>query len=559
MNKKYKALLAAALVSPMLLTTSCIDEVEPTNGVIQEQLESNAKATEAIVWGMSSHLNQCPTITEDQAYDWGYGSIMHSRDVMGEDLVVSYSGYDWYQSWSTAGRALNEEYMICQFSWLFFSEQVLMANNAIKAIAADVTDTDLMALRGAALGFRAATYLDMARSYEFLPNNYQSSVNRYNHDVTGYTVPIVTEKTTEEQSRNNPRVTHDVMVKFIIGDLEEAVNLFTKSKKTVPAKTLPSLGVIYGLLARTYLWDASYTEENLPYQSGISAMEAYQKAADYAQLAIEKSGATPLTRDEWLSTTNGFNDLSVSSWMWGMQYSNEDRAVTSGLLNWTSWMSNETSFGYASAGPFLQISASLYDQISDRDFRKLSYVAPEGSPLSGQEKYVSADLAEELEFGPYYSLKFRPGSGNIDDNLIACSVGVPLMRVEEMYLIKAEAIAHINPTEGATILRDFMQKYRNSSYRFTGATTDDVVAEVILQKRVELWGEGQIFFDYKRLNLDITRSYRGTNFDNAAAMYNTTGRPAWMNYVIVRSEGNNNKAVTEWNNPPCGSVMTPVQ
>ena len=37
MNKKYKALLAAALVSPMLLTTSCIDEVEPTNGVIQEQ------------------------------------------------------------------------------------------------------------------------------------------------------------------------------------------------------------------------------------------------------------------------------------------------------------------------------------------------------------------------------------------------------------------------------------------------------------------------------------------------------------------------------------------
>lgn len=133
------------------------------------------------------------------------------------------------------------------------------------------------------------------------------------------------------------------------------------------------------------------------------------------------------------------------------------------------------------------------------------------------------------------------------------------MRVEEMYLIKAEAIAHINPTEGATILRDFMQKYRNSSYRFTGATTDDVVAEVILQKRVELWGEGQIFFDYKRLNLDITRSYRGTNFDNAAAMYNTTGRPAWMNYVIVRSEGNNNKAVTEWNNPPCGSVMTPVQ
>ena len=82
---------------------------------------------------------------------------------------------------------------------------------------------------------------------------------------------------------------------------------------------------------------------------------------------------------------------------------------------------------------------------------------------------------------------------------------------------------------------------------------------MILQKRIELWGEGLIFFDYKRLNMDITRYYSGSNVDNADELYNTSGRPAWMNYVFVQIEGNNNRAMAEWNNPPCGDVMQTIQ
>lgn len=39
MNKKYKALYVAALAVPMLMTTGCIEEVLPTNGIVQSQLE----------------------------------------------------------------------------------------------------------------------------------------------------------------------------------------------------------------------------------------------------------------------------------------------------------------------------------------------------------------------------------------------------------------------------------------------------------------------------------------------------------------------------------------
>lgn len=53
--------MGAALVAPALLTTGCIEEVLPTNSVVQEQLDGNAKAISALVWAMPGHLNQVGT------------------------------------------------------------------------------------------------------------------------------------------------------------------------------------------------------------------------------------------------------------------------------------------------------------------------------------------------------------------------------------------------------------------------------------------------------------------------------------------------------------------
>ena len=72
--------------------------------------------------------------------------------------------------------------------------------------------------------------------------------------------------------------------------------------------------------------------------------------------------------------------------------------------------------------------------------------------------------------------------------------------------------------------------------------------KIVYQKRIELWGEGQSFFDIKRLNMSVTRGYEGTNFGDATR-FNTNGRPAWMNLTIVRLEEDNNPALKGWNNP----------
>jgi hypothetical protein len=106
------------------------------------------------------------------------------------------------------------------------------------------------------------------------------------------------------------------------------------------------------------------------------------------------------------------------------------------------------------------------------------------------------------------------------------------------------------------LVNSFMQNYRDPNYKCTASATDDVVEEIVFQKRVELLGEGLNFFDIKRLNYSVTRGYTGTNHYELCRL-NTNGRPAWMNFVIVQTEGNNNSAVKEWNNPDPSDLYTP--
>ena len=534
MKTIYKSLIAALVAAPVF--TGCVEETFPTTGATQDQLSSSSKATEALVWAMPAYFNSYRILdTEGADYDWGYGSLMHIRDVMTADMAIPASGYDHYQYWQLV-RNIGPNYLGTQWIWTFYNKQVLCTNNCIRAIDPETASPTNLAYLGMGLGFRASTYLDMARLYEFLPNEATSSVNAEGNDVLGLTVPIVTEKTTEEEARNNPRRPRQEMFDFIMGDLDRAEEYLKGASRV--EKTLIDIPVIWGLKARAYMW-----------------VENYPKAAEYARKAIDSNAYRPLTREQWLSTTSGFNEFN-ESWMWGAQAVKEDGAVQSGILNWTSWASNEAQYGYASAGPYNMIDKSMYDRMNDRDFRKLSYKAPEGSGLAGQEPVIDEAFAAQLP--AYSSFKFRPGNGNVADFNVGSATALPLMRIEEMYFIEAEAVAHTAPAQGKALVEEFMKNYRYATYTCRPTDKDGVIEEIVFQKRVELWGEGQSFFDIKRLNMNVTRGYPGTNF-KATAQFNTNGRPAWMNYCIMLNEGTNNAAIAEWNNPDPSNKYTPAK
>lgn len=539
MKAIYKSILAAVAVAPML--TGCIEETFPNSSISQEQLEASADAVAALAWAMPGNMLTINTVSSNQHYNFGYPAMMHALDVMTDDMVVEYGGgYDWFSSWSSVRYSLGEDYMVCQFAWNFYYTQILTCNKVIAAIEPDTDDARLRLYLGAAYAYRALVYLDAASIYETLPNAVDNGLSPEGNPIIGLTIPIMTEKTTEEQARNNPRATHEEMYKFIKSDLETAISYLSDCAAR-PDKLLPNLAVAYGLMARLNLWNEDYPE-----------------AARYARLGINASGATPLTRDEWHNTSSGFNDASASAWMLALQYVTESDAVQTSIVNWTSFCCNEQDFGYASVGAWVSIGASFYNRMSDRDFRKLSYVAPEGSPISGQEEFVDDDFAAE-NFGPYYSLKFRPGSGNMLDYKVAAVVAIPLMRVEELYFIEAEATAHTTPASGNDLLKNFMKTYRYGTYTNNYTDEEDVIDEIVFQKRIELWGEGRNFFDVKRLNMSVTRAYPGSNFDPSLNSFNTEGRPGWMNFVIVSQEADNNPAIKGYNNPDPSGKYSPIK
>lgn len=460
-----------------------------------------------------------PALGSSRHDDFGYSAVMHIRDCLTEDLTAPSSVYNWFRTCLEA--KIEPDYANASIPWHFCYKAIMNCSDIIKTIDAEQATDAQKAILAEAHTIRAMLYLDMARMYEFLPNEKVDGLTARGVDVTWLTVPIVDENT--PNYGNNcfvPRATKAEMVAYIEKELEQAEAFMPFV--TNPSHEVPHLDVIYGLRARLALWNGEYNE-----------------AATAAEQAIQLTDTKPMTAEQMLDKQKGFNDLSL--WMWGVQQDSIHN-FNYNLANFTSWMSPENTEGYASlVSP--AIGRSLYDRINDADPRKLLFVAPEGSALSGQTPL----LRPNAYFEPYTAVKFRPVGGNTSD-WEAFYTAYPLMRVEEMYLIRAEALAQSSIAQGRQALNDFMKTFRYESYNCEEIIRNKLIQEIILQKRIELWGEGQSFFDFKRLDLSVTRSYEGTNFYDGSA-FNTNGRPYWMNLTFPSSAGVSNLALYGFENP----------
>ena len=462
--------------------------------------------------------------------EFGYSALMHIRDVMTGDMTVVATGYDWFSSWAS-NRNMGEGYIYSQYIWNFYRDLLYKVNEVIaKAEESESND----GVKGVAHAFRAMLYLDAARMYEFLPNDRTSNINEAGNNVENLTLPIVKDAIVPRNPVIDiPRATRNEMFDFILSELDKAQELIPLVKDA--SKEIPHLDAVYGLKARLYMWVGDY-----------------ENARKYARLAIENSNALVMTERDCLDTTTGFN--TMDKWMWGSQFNENSEAVNTGIINWTSWMSPEAQYGYSAAGAIAMIDAAMYERISNNDFRKLMFKAPAGHTLENRVDYIDSYAAGA--FPVYTAIKFRPNDGNAEDYKVGAASAYPLMRLEEMYFIEAEAAEHLRPGEGIALLTDFMTTYRDAEYMVNPDV--DAIDEIMFQKRVELWGEGQTFFDIKRLNMSVTRGYEGSNVD-PSRRFNTNGRPAWMNTCIVTTAKQENTAIEGYENPDPSDLYDPVQ
>ena len=524
--KKITLLSAAAM-----LTTGCIEETFPEGSTVTaEQVGASADAFVASVNGITAQMSQWYYVYGSQTHETDMGYLMFpiaDTELLGDFFPQgSNSGYDWFRAYNVCQGAGPNSY-VSYLSWFTMYKLIKAANDVLSVVDLEKADDAMKTYAAQALTNRALYYYQLMVHWEFVKNEYTQPENPVVLEER-LTVPIVTEKTTAAESMKNPRVSHDKMVEFILKDLEQAETLMVKGTST---KSLPSLACIYGVRARVHMWD-----------------EDYENAAKYARLAINTHGAKPMTKNEWLNVNTGFN-TAVGAWMWKCSYDAENMA---NLCNWTGWMSAEADWGYSSL-TIPSIDRALYDKINYSDFRKQAFLDPDRSIFDYETCRDQEWLAEMPD---YTALKFRCVGGNYETYTIGGVCDVPIMRVEEFYLLEAEAVARTKGLEdGKTLLEGFMHDYRDEEYICNAKDVEAFAKEVLTQIRIEFWGEGIGFANAKRLRAGAMQNYEGTNAPASMYLINCRGiKPNW-NYVVPQYEIDSNDTLDVQNNPDPSSVV----
>ncbi|MCY1633029.1 RagB/SusD family nutrient uptake outer membrane protein [Marinifilum sp. D737] len=445
-----------------------------------------------------------------ERYDYqgmgGIGAFYINVDIMGEDQVYNASQwhiglYKW-QSHVSQTSAYNE------FPFKMFYKFIANANPLINGMDnAEGPEVDRKAIQGQALLYRAWCYHNLVQLYG---GRY---VKGTANDQLG--VSLVLESSEEGIARS----TVGKVYEQINADIDKAITLLDGYVRKNVSHL--DLNVAYGLKARVAL-----------------TMGEYETAANFAKKA--QDGYSLMDANTY---ANGFRVDPNQECMWASVIQ-EDQ--TDKWANFGAYMSRNFSSSAIRGNP-RSIYSVLYHQISDTDVRKKLW----------SEDGTHADLPSDVELlsihkrFPYTSQKFIAPS-NADSR-----VAVPNMRVAEMYLIEAEALARQTgkSSEAAKVLFNLVST-RDADYTESTKTGGDLIEEILLHRRIELWGEGFRWFDLKRLNLDLdrrTKTVNGieveTNHKNsltAGTFYKASGTDEW-NWVIPKDEVDANDSYEKTN------------
>ena len=525
MKNIYKVISAIAVSA--LLFSSCIKETQPQSSYVTSEQAANAPDSfEGFVSGLTTSLMGTFYAFSDSgnAFDFGYPSFFLVRDVMGQDMTLEAdSGYDHYTSWYECSVSLGPSYSICQYPWRCYYRWIKNCNNVL-SLAEGQEGEKFEQGRGIAHALRAMFYLEMAQMY---------ATETYVKNPQALTVPKVDENTSDVV---NPRLTSEEMFAFILSDLDAAEKELANYKRS--NITTPDVSVVYGLKARAYL-----------------VMGDWQNAADYAVKAQE--GYTKMTEQEWSNHEDSFT-APTAAWMFALKNNASDECVVDndGDTSWGSQMIidlAQSGCGYAASyGCPKRMDAHLRSTIPDTDWRSKCFVdcalneeEDEDALLAALAKYskypedliTTAGATNSGEIGGLCT-KFCAAGGDAgrQNMTIGLLTYVPLMRVEEMILIEAEAKGMMNEADGKAILTAFATS-RNPSWKYG---SEPLREQIWWQRRVEFWGEGLATLDIKRLQKGIVRNYAGTNHPENYR-WNTDGVPDWMTFCIVESETLYNK------------------
>ncbi len=537
--------MVSIAAASMLVACNDLD-IQPEGSTItadqkQEVVTLDPSMAMAGVTGLASQMTAFGSITGGSAsqdhWDIGFPGLYIMMDERGMDMYSVETGYNWFVSAMMMSDGLSTS-QDAYTMWAYNYNLIFIANNVISSVepkleeGSEIPDDNekFMFYVGQAYGFRAYAYWYLAQSFQFTYKGHENSP----------CVPIITNENSEEAAHDGiARSTVKEVYQQIINDLTHSLELLESTSVTIEdvidskPKRFLTPAAVHGMLARTYL-----------------LMNDWSKAAAEAQAAITKSGATPLTMEQ--ASVPGFSSIEEDNWLWGIAVMETDRVVTTGICNFPSHMGS-FCYGYATAvGAWKWINQKLYAKIPSSDVRKGWWLNSRGTSsnlTAQQQQYVSqrgADAGVQVKFAPY--------QGILNQDVNSCDI--PLMRVEEMYYILAEAQGMQDLSTGIETLNDFVKTYRDPSYECLASSQEDFQDQVWLQRRIELWGEGMSYYDMMRLGKPLDRV--GGGWPSTCEYYIEPTDPVLI-YPIPASEITGNKQLTDADNVNAGGGRpTPV-
>lgn len=489
-NRIFKSLFAALL----LVTAGCNNEfleTEPTAFITQEQLAAasvnNPDLLRGTISGIYSLMFETGTGGTTGHNDFGQKGVDIWTDMLSGDVALSQNTYNWYRNHvdyqATTDFTRNE----CYIPWRYYYRIIRSTNIVINALGGNdaiPANAENKWLMGQAKALRAYAYFYLTQLY----------TREYN--ATQMVLPIYTDPAQQAQPKSSSA---DVYA-LIVDDLQDAISFLSDFNRST--KTEINQYVAKGLLA--YAYGAMGNNEGV-----------YTLTND-----IIANGGFPLTtsaQTAFPGAGSGFNDVNTPSWMWGV-----DLTTNQGLdlISWWGQMDQYT-YSYQWAGDAKSIDRTLYNAIPTTDVRRGQFSATSGKPL-----------------GKF----FDPGRVSGGQRVI--TTDYIYMRVDEFYLLNAEAAAKTGRETEAKARLTSLLTLRNSNIAYISALTGQALKdEIYKQTRIELWGEGKSYLAMKRNQATINRGINHLFQAGVAVPYNDVK----LLFKIPQAELLNNPSITEQN------------
>ncbi len=447
-------ILAVCLI--FLFVTGCKQEYFPPDQLSDEQVRNSPELLSNLTIGTYSRLREP-----------NYVRLRHFiQELPGDEVAWSKSSGDNLANAYNYNRLVNSSASLNFWNQAYYG--IFQANKVIEAIE-DNAPQNRLQLKGENMFLRALMHYDLVRIFG-RPYSQDSDKN--------LGVPV---KTSTDMNDLPGRSTVKQTYEFIVNDLLKAAELMKENK----SNGFASKEVAWALLSRVYLY-----------------MEQNDKAIEYADKVINSNRYKLLTTAQlgkYYTTSPEANSETI----FAIKYQtseNQGKASIGSLYTRDGWGEILVTKSYRQL---------IYKNPNDE---RLKFIDPDfvldasGNKIADPTEESGFRVNKAMGYSRYFNLKHT-----LQDGVLLLSSPV-VLRLAEMYLIKAEAYAKLNKPAEAIQMVNVIRSRAGLSGSQMYTTTDlkgyPTVLDVVLAERnLELAFEGHRAFDLFRNNRTLDRSF----------------------------------------------------